>query len=110
MNTLNERFTNISFQALTVLHSSTVRLSNVDSLIYTTLRTLSKDKHIIIKPADKNLGLVIFDKSAYYIMCMTHLNDRNIYNPTTDYSHPHTFAQLRQILTRHKKLHVIINK
>ena len=108
MNTLNECFTNISSQALTALHSSTVRFSNVDSLIHTTLRTLSKDKNIIIKPADKNLGLVILDKSAYYDMCMTHLNDRNVYNPIADYSHPRLFAQLRQILKRHNKLHVTI--
>ena len=78
-------------------------------MIHKTLQQLYKDKSIVIKPADKNLGLVIMNKSDYITMCMKHLNDRKVYLIVNFYNPERHFAGLRQLLKKHDKLHITIN-
>jgi hypothetical protein len=42
---------------------------------------LKNNKEIIIKPADKNLGLTIMDKSWYIQECLSQLSDLKVYEP-----------------------------
>ena len=51
-----------------------------DQLLLNTLNRLSKNTHITIKPADKNLGLVIMNTLDYKISCLQHLNDITTYS------------------------------
>lgn len=50
---------------------------------------------ITIKPADKNLGIVILDTDAYVIECATHLANPQIYQPTDHFP----ADQLTKLLT-----------
>lgn len=43
------------------------------------LRDLKDDKTIVIKPADKNLGLTVMDAISYFTECMHHLTDDAVY-------------------------------
>lgn len=71
----------------------------------TVLTTLKHNKNIIIKPADKNLGLTVLDTSEYKNMCYKHLNDANTYKLIDDYSPDPSYYKLRPILNYHKKIH-----
>jgi hypothetical protein len=107
---LDKCFTSIQTQAENALKSSKICYSPVDALIYKTLQRLHKDKSIVIKPADKNVGLVIMNKSDYKDMCMKHLNDRSVYLPIGYFNPNLHFAALRQILKRHNHLHSVIKQ
>jgi hypothetical protein len=51
------------------------------------LSSLKRDKDIVIKPADKNMGLCIVDKAWYMAECSRNLSDTTTYMPvltTTD--------------------------
>ena len=64
--------------------------SQIYLYIYTRLRRLKDNVNIVVKPADKNLGLVILNRSTYRSMCLEHLNDKTTYtlinNPQQEYS------------------------
>ena len=70
----------------------------------TTLNRLRVNRNITIKPADKNLGLVVLDTTAYESMCLLHLNDRTTYEIVHDYNPQIIFNKLRHILTKYNKL------
>lgn len=51
-----------------------------------TIKTLMKSKSTLtIKPADKNLGIVIMDTNDYITQCMTLLKDTNTYRKRKEY-------------------------
>lgn len=79
--------------------------TSIDSLLNRTLRTLKNNKNIVIKPADKNLGVVILDSSTYAAMCLKHLNDTCTYARVHDYQPLRLFAKLSRILFSYKKLY-----
>jgi hypothetical protein len=80
-------------------------------LIQQTLAGLKQRTDIIIKPADKNLGLAVFSKSFYVAMCNEHLSDRSTYQIITKDDPRFTgfndfgFQQLKDILLKHKVLY-----
>jgi hypothetical protein len=45
----------------------------LDRFICLTLKRLRLKTSIVIKPADKNLGLVVMNREDYIAMCLTHL-------------------------------------
>lgn len=45
------------------------------------LKRLRADRSIVIKPADKNLGLTVLDSCAYKTECLRHLHDTETYVP-----------------------------
>jgi hypothetical protein len=50
-----------------------------DRLLHSTLiniRDIRNNHDIVIKPADKNLGLVVLNTSNYEAMCLSHLSDK----------------------------------
>ena len=50
------------------------------------LNKLQKNrKSITIKPADKNLGLVLMNTDHYIMQCLAHLTDTSTYRLTTSY-------------------------
>jgi hypothetical protein len=81
-----------------------------DALIRKTLQTLGTDTTIVIKPADKNLGLVILDRADYINMCYAHLNNASVYTPINDYTPKRIYAELRKVLTKHNELYALHTK
>ena len=43
------------------------------------LKLLKNDNNLIIKPADKNLGIAVLSTSIYNELCMQHINENNCY-------------------------------
>ena len=84
-----------------LLHNSRSFFNEDDNTLLTTLKRLKSDKTIIIKPAEKNLGLVILSTDAYSAMCLTHLNDTTTYHPIDTYHPNQIFARLKTILNTH---------
>jgi hypothetical protein len=103
-NDLLKYLDKIRTQSITALNNAKLNYSPIDSTIHKTLQQLGKNSNITIKPADKNLGIVILDTSDYIIMCTDHLNDTNVYEPITNYYPNLSYAMLRQILTKYNKL------
>ena len=61
-----------------------------------TLKKLKQSRHIItIKPADKNLGIVLLNTEDYIERCMEHLLDTNVYRPALSFPE----AELTQLIT-----------
>ena len=77
---------------------------HLDQLLLTTLLRLSRNTDIIIKPADRNLGLVVLNTSAYKAMCLLHLDDATTYEPVDQYFPGLVAARLRNLLKKHGKL------
>jgi hypothetical protein len=73
--------------------------------IRTTLLRLKQNSDIIIKPADKNLGLVILNKIDYKTMCLEHLNDITTYKliNTPDEEYKQTWTKLQNILVQENR-------
>jgi hypothetical protein len=53
--------------------------SNMSKSQQTALSKLKRDKDIVIKPADKNLGLCIMDKAWYMDECRNILSNKDSY-------------------------------
>jgi len=68
--------------------------------IQKVLVRLKQNTDIIIKPADKNLGLVILNRTAYKDMCLVHLNDTSTYKliPSPTIAYKQAWAKLQLIL------------
>jgi hypothetical protein len=77
----------------------------VDALLHSTLKSLHTNTSIVIKPSDKNLGLVVVDTDEYTSMCLTHLNNPCTYQEVTNYNPNKIYATLRTILRKHNRLY-----
>ena len=69
--------------------------------MHNILNKLSTNKTITIKPADKNLGIVIMDTNDYINMCLLHLQDINTYKIIIDYQPSNIYNKLITILKTH---------
>ena len=58
---------------------------------------------VTIKPADKNLGIVIMDTDDYITQCLEHLRDTNTYRQITSYPTEHIRTLLLQVLPNFKQ-------
>ena len=60
----------------------------------------------MVKPADKNCGLVLLSTLDYETMCFTHHNDINIYRAfdSASFNFQRIYARLRNILNIHDRL------
>ena len=66
---------------------------------------MKRNKRIVIKPADKNLGLVVLDAPMYRDMCLSHLVDTNTYTAVPSYNPSDSYFSLRRILLNHGQLY-----
>ena len=53
--------------------------SNLSKEERDVLHNLSRDDSIIIKPADKGSGIVIWDRSDYLLECRRQLSEQQVY-------------------------------
>lgn len=88
------------------IEASKPRWSADAAFILSTIKTIRDDTRIIIKPADKNLGLVVLTRAQYEDVCNAHLQDTSQYQDVTGVlSYPVlSFAKLRKILSNHNLL------
>lgn len=88
-----------------IINTSTPIYKPVDALLHNTLKELYLNNTITIKPSDKNLGLVVLDRTQYTCMCLKHLTDCDTYKEVTDYQPNKIYALLRAIIKKHKQLY-----
>ena len=108
-NLLSTFITNLKTSTTHHIKNSKSFYSPIDNLLHTTLLHLKKQSHIIIKPADKNLGLVILNTSDYKLMCLKHLEDVDTYKVILDYDPLPIYDKLINILNRHRRLYISNN-
>ena len=98
--------TSIKQKTSTHIDNTRIIYDNTDLRMHNILNKLSKNTHITIKPADKNLGIVIMDTNDYINMCLIHLKDISTYKVITDYQPSLIYEKLIIILRRHNNLTV----
>ena len=78
--------------------------TNLTTVQQSALHTLQKaHQTITIKPADKNLGIVLLNTDDYVAACLAHLTDKNTYTLTTIYPTSHIADQLSTVLAAFKQ-------
>jgi hypothetical protein len=73
------------------------------------METLKQNYNIVVKPADKNLGICILSKDHYIHLCNQLLSDVNVYKIVEEdikIIFNETYARLRQILHKNGLLYV----
>ncbi|CAI5471116.1 unnamed protein product [Closterium sp. Yama58-4] len=73
------------------------RRRNLSAGVRKALRTIAADRDVVIKPADKNVGITMMDWGHYIRLCMEHLGDSTTYSllshdPTAD-----VYRKLREL-------------
>jgi hypothetical protein len=102
---LNCYINSIKQKAASYFNTSKSYFNDLDRTLLNTLTHLSKNNSITIKPADKNLGLVILDTTSYKQSCLTHLLDTSTYAVIATYNKNIVYSKLRQILVRHNLMY-----
>ena len=77
--TLKQYIASVRHSGIKAIRLRPSKPSQVYMHIRATLLLLKQRPDIIIKPADKNLGIVILNKNDYKSMCLEHLNDTTTY-------------------------------
>ena len=80
--------------------SSKPRFSRSQLVALQRLRRLP----IVIKPADKNLGLVVLDRDKYIAEGDRQLSYRNVYSPVSSVPWTAMYASLKQLQARFRHL------
>ena len=78
--------------------------SNMDRFSVTALRRLAKDSTVVIKPADKNLGVVILSREWYVGEAMRQLSDADVYQQVNEVPMNALFARLHDWCVRWRHL------
>ena len=86
-----------------VFETTILPIDNNMRLLLTTLNDLRKNHSIVIKPADKNLGITILNKTDYDIMCLKHLSDTNTYKEILNYTPHNSYNILIDLLKTYNK-------
>ena len=82
----------------------TIQSKKSQTIWHKALHTLQKaHQTITIKPADKNLGIVLLNTDDYVAACLAHLTDKNTYTLTTIYPTSHIADQLSTVLAAFKQ-------
>ena len=101
---LKEYIENCRYRQIQFMTNSKSFFHDLDQLLLTTLNGLYENTNITIKPADKNLGLVVMNTLDYKQSCLQHLNDTNTYTIIPNYDKDLIYERLQTILIRHKLL------
>ena len=66
------------------------------------IKQLRNNKNIVIKPADKNLGMTLLDKTWYHNEVMNHLKEEKTYTEVKQIPIEKIKAQIQNFITRHQ--------
>ena len=84
---------------------------NLSSTQHQALKNLQRLRHTVtIKPADKNLGIVLMNTDEYIMGCMKHLTDTNTYRLATKYPMQDIQRELQQTIGNFKPQLLTYNK
>lgn len=84
---------------------------NLTATQKSAIHQLKQVRHeVIIKPADKNLGVVLMNTDDYVTQCLAHLTDKKTYRLITEYPAHHIKKQLLNTLTNYKQLLLLHDK
>ena len=77
--------------------------SNLPQSLKTALRKLRHSRQTVtIKPADKNLGIVLLNTEDYITQCLVHLTDSKTYRQTTQYPSDTIRRQTTKVVAAYK--------
>ncbi|CAI5481985.1 unnamed protein product [Closterium sp. Yama58-4] len=76
-----------------------LRGQNLSRGVRAAIRSLSLDSSIVIKAADKHVGVTVMDRAHYVAMCMEHLSDADVYRPVRHDPTPRVLQQLSKLKT-----------
>ena len=96
----------------TLLPRSHNAVSNLSKAQLLALRQLRHDRSLIIKPADKNLGPVVMDRSWYENECMRQLSDSHFYDlvgSADNFSLSFVVTKLENVLASHSESRILSN-
>ena len=96
-----------TFNTFTHHHVNTHNLTPQEQ---TALQQLKRNKHIVIKPADKGSKIVIMDTQHYILECNRQLTNTQHYIHINNNIQKQTQTQLRQILDDLHRLNHITNR
>ena len=74
-----------------------------EKILLSTLTNLRNNHSIVIKPADKNLGVTILNTIDYDFMCLKHLNDIHTYKQILNYSPDNSYNILIDLLKNYNQ-------
>ncbi|CAJ0928794.1 unnamed protein product [Ranitomeya imitator] len=83
---------------------------NLDSLEKQALDSLSENKNIVIKPADKGGAIVVMDRSFYMTEVRRQLSDTSTYKMVQTDPTYSIQQKIRRVLDKHLQLNTIDNK
>ena len=84
---------------------------NLSTTQRTALNKLQRLRHTVtIKPADKNLGIVLMNTDDYITQCLAHLTDKNTYRLTENYPKDDIQKHLQHTVTAFKQQLEPLNK
>lgn len=81
--------------------SSLSKQKTLPKPLYQALLELKREQSIVIKPADKNLGLTVFDRDHYISLRLQHLEDVSTYRSTESVPFDQISDKLDRILLRY---------
>eukprot|EP01039_Chlorochromonas_danica_P009434 gene9434-10423_t len=81
---------------------------DIDRVVLECARHLGSRQDIVVKPADKNLGVVILPTDYYNTLCMEHLSDTTTYEIVNDTKFKsEAYQSLKLILQSYDKLYAM---
>ena len=117
-----ERFTDVGKLENYIAHTKEILADNlplicnnkIPNLPPTQLSALHKLRHtrhsLTIKPADKNLGIVLMNTDDYITQCMAHLSDTTTYRLSTSYPKHNIKRELQNTVTSFREHIQPLNK
>jgi Reverse transcriptase (RNA-dependent DNA polymerase) len=70
---------NLKLKVLSHFRTARTMFTSTDQTLLSIIKEIASIPDIVIKPADKNLGLVIMDANDYTSMCLEHLDNNVTY-------------------------------
>ena len=110
-----ERYTGVGKLETYIEHTKQEIANNLPTIINPSPPNLSPPQHaaltklhrasstLTIKPADKNLGIVLMNTDDYITQCLLHLTDTSTYRPTTHYPREEIRKHLHNLIINSKE-------
>ena len=102
---LKDYIDHIRKKGVTAIIKKPFKPSQLYMHVQKTLINLKQNNDIIIKPADKNIGIVILNTIDYKTMCLEHLNDTATYKliNTPEAEYEKAWTTLKEILIENNR-------
>ena len=83
------------------LHNTNLPTKHIPLHLLQALKSLKSNKHIIILPADKNVGVCVLNKQTYLDKALAHLSDTSTYKPVDTFPLEELLHRLKTLMNQH---------